>query len=146
MRSHSSVSRKIPRKYQPKGFEIVHEDDHIIVGYKSAGILTVAAPYERERTVHQYLNEYVRKGNSRSRHVVFVVHRLDRETSGVLIFAKDPRAQEFLKDHWKVTHKIYYAVVHGRMAKKAGTISSYLVEDDKYRMHSMDEGGDGKLS
>ncbi len=146
MKKYPLSSRKIPRKYQPKGFAIIHEDDDIIVGFKSAGILTVAAPYERERTVHQFLNEYVRKGNSRSRHVVFVVHRLDRETSGVLIFAKNLRAQEFLKDHWKETEKTYYAIVHGRMDKKAGTISSYLIEDDKYRMHSLDEGGEGKLS
>ena len=144
--SHAHGSRKIPRKYQPKGFEIVHEDDDIIVGFKSAGILTVAAPYERERTVQHFLNEYVRKGNSRSRHVIFVVHRLDRETSGVLVFAKNPRAQEFLKDHWRENKKIYYAVVHGRMARRSGTISSYLIEDDKYRMHSFADGSEGKLA
>ena len=138
--------RKSPRKYHPHGFDILYEDDDIIVGNKAPGLLTVAAPYEREQTVHHFLNDYVRKGNSKSRRTVFVVHRLDRETSGVLIFARTERAQQVLKDNWKDTQKIYHAIVHGRMARKEGTISSYLVEDDKYRMHSFDEPGDGKLA
>ncbi len=139
--------KKIPRKYHPQGFEVLYEDDHLIVGNKAAGLLSVAAPYDRERTVHQFLNEYVRKGNSRSRKCVFPVHRLDRETSGVLLFAKTEQAQCSLKDHWKETEKTYMTVVHGRLAQKSGTISSYLVEDDKYRMHSFaDDVEKGKLA
>lgn len=142
----SFPARKVPAKYQPRGFNIIHEDDDIIVGDKVAGLLTVGAAYEREHTVHQLLNQYVRKGNSRSKKCVYVVHRLDRETSGLLVFAKNERAQNYLKDHWKENRKLYYAVIHGRMSQKEGLISSYLVEDDKYRIHSLAESSQGKLS
>ncbi|MBF0569748.1 MAG: RluA family pseudouridine synthase [Candidatus Omnitrophica bacterium] len=138
--------RKIPRRYQPKGFEILFEDDHIIVGNKAAGFLTVGAAWERENTVHHALNAYVRKGNSRSHKCVFVVHRLDQHTSGVLIFAKSPRVQELLKDNWKNTKKTYYAVVHGSLTQKQGLFESYLFEDDKYVVHSIDDAARGKFA
>ncbi|MBU0468138.1 MAG: RNA pseudouridine synthase [Candidatus Omnitrophica bacterium] len=138
--------KKIPKKYQPKGFEIKYEDKYVIVGNKAQGFLTVAALWNREKTVHSALNQYVRKGNSRSRKCVYVVHRLDQDTSGVLIFAKTKQAQSFLKDNWKATKKTYYAIVHGRLAQRAGTISSYLIEDDEYVMHSTDDTKKGKLA
>ena len=138
--------KKIPRKYQPKGFEILYEDNDIIVGNKSPGYLTVGALYDRVRTVHHALNEYVRKGNSKSRKRVFVVHRLDRETSGILIFAKTELAQQILKNNWPGTIKTYYAVVHGRLAEKSGTVSSYLFEDGDYMMHSSTESQQGQLA
>lgn len=133
---------KIPSKYQPRGYHIIYEDNHIIAGIKSPGVLTVAAPYEKSRTVHQALNVYVRKGNSRSRKTVFPVHRLDRETSGILIFAKTFEAQTFIKDHWSETEKIYYTIVYGHPAKKTGTIKSHLFEDDKYVVRSFEDGDD----
>ncbi len=141
-----TVRTKIPRKYQPKGFEIIYEDDHLIVGEKAPGLLTVGALWERQHTVHNLLNQYVRKGNSRSNKVVFVVHRLDQATSGLLIFAKSERVQQQLKDNWKDVIKTYYAVVHGRMEHKSGEISSYLVEDEDYVMHSTMNSNEGKLA
>ncbi len=138
--------KKIPKKYQPKGFQILHEDRDIIVGNKAPGFLTVGAMWDRVHTIHHALNQYVRKGNPRSRECVFVVHRLDQHTSGVLIFAKTEKAQIFLKDNWKNTAKTYYAVVIGRMAKKSGTISSYLVEDEDYMMHATSDSTKGKLA
>ena len=138
--------KKIPRKYQPKGFEIQYEDKYVIVGNKAPGFLTVAALWNREKTVHSAVNQYVRKGNSRSRKCVYVVHRLDQDTSGVLIFAKTKQAQSFLKDHWKRTTKTYYAIVHGRLAQKSGTLSSYLYEDGEYVVHSTSDSRKGKLA
>lgn len=138
--------KKPDKRHQPKGFEILHEDRDIIVGNKAPGFLTVGALWNKVNTVHSALNRYVRKGNSRSRKRVFVVHRLDQDTSGVLIFAKTEQAQEFLKDHWKSTEKTYYAVVHGRLAKKTGKISSYLREDEEYRVHSSSNKAEGKLA
>lgn len=85
------MKSKIPKKYQPKGFEILHEDLDVIVGNKAPGLLTVAAKWERENTVHGLLNQFVRKGNPRSNKCVFVVHRLDQATSGLLVFAKPKR-------------------------------------------------------
>ena len=141
-----SEIKKIPKKYQPLGFEILYEDRDIIVGNKAAGFLTVAAKWNREQTIHSALNNYVRKGQAKSRKRVYVVHRLDQGTSGVLIFAKTEHARLFLKDHWKSTVKTYYAIAHGRFAKKSGTISSYLVEDDEYVIHSTRDRAEGKLS
>lgn len=138
--------KKIPKKYQPKGFTILYEDRDIIVGDKAAGFLTVAAAWNREHTIHAALNSYVRKGNSKSRKCVYVVHRLDQDTTGILIFAKTHEAQNFLKDHWKDTKKVYYAVVHGRLAQKTGMISSYLREDEEYRMHATADSAQGKLA
>ena len=106
----------------------------------------MAAAWNRDNTIHSALNQYVRKGNPRSRKCVYVVHRLDQGTSGVLVFAKTEHAQKFLKDNWKSTIKTYYAVVHGRLAKKAGTISSYLAEDDEYVIHSSPNSTEGKLA
>ena len=138
--------KRIPKKYQPKGFEILYEDRDIIVGNKAPGFLTVAALWNKEKTLHSALNQYVRKGNLRSRKCVYVVHRLDQDTSGVLIFAKTQQAQISLKDHWKSAVKIYYAIVHGRLAQTSGTLSSYLYEDDQYRMHSTPDSTKGKLA
>lgn len=137
---------EIPQRYHPKGFEILYEDRDIIVGNKAPGFLTVAAKWNREHTIHSALNSYVRKGNSKSRKVVYPVHRLDQDTTGVLIFAKTLEAQTFLKDHWRETEKIYYAVVHGRLSQKKGTFSSWLIEDDEYVMHSTNDARQGKLA
>ncbi|MBF0387381.1 MAG: RluA family pseudouridine synthase [Candidatus Omnitrophica bacterium] len=141
-----TAKTRIPRKYQPKGFEIIFEDEHLIVGEKAPGLLSVGALWERQHTVHNLLNQYVRKGNSKSNKVVFVVHRLDQATSGLLIFAKSERVQQMLKDNWKEVAKTYYAVVHGRMERKAGEISSYLTEDEDYVMHSSMNSDQGKLA
>ncbi|MGZ3772776.1 MAG: RluA family pseudouridine synthase [Pseudobdellovibrionaceae bacterium] len=137
---------KIPKKYQPKGFTILHEDLDLIIGNKAPGILSVAAKWESENTVHGLLNQYVRKGNPRSRKCVYVVHRLDQATSGLLIFAKSEEVQQFLKNNWKTTTKTYYAIVHGHLKEKSGTISSYLAEDENYLVHSSDNSDEGKLA
>jgi len=138
--------KKIPKRYQPKGFDILYEDEYIIVGNKAPGFLTVRALWNKEDTIHAALNSYVRKGNSKSHKRVYVVHRLDQATSGVLVYAKTERAQFLLKEHWKENTKIYYAVVHGHFAQKKATLSSYLVEDDEYVVHSRTDSSDGKLA
>ena len=138
--------KKIPKKYQPAGYEILYEDRDIIVGNKAAGFLTVRALWNKDQTIHAVLNSYVRKGNSKSRRCVYVVHRLDQDTSGVLIFAKSEAAQIFLKDNWKNTTKTYYAVVCGHMKKKSGMISSYLMEDEDYVVHSTVDQVNAKLA
>ena len=134
------------RKHQPKGFEILYEDKDVIVGNKAAGALAVAALWNKNDTIHAALNTYVRKGNAISRKCVFVVHRLDQATSGVMVFAKTEQAQVFLKDNWNTTKKIYYAIVHGRLARKSGTVSSRLIEDEDYVVRSTSDGAKGKLA
>lgn len=137
---------KIPKKHQPLGYEILHEDLDVIVGHKAAGFLTVAALWNKEKTIHSALEKYIRKGNPRSNKEVFVVHRLDQATSGVLIFAKSEQAQQFLKNNWKSTEKYYYTIVRGTLQKKSGLISSYLQEDEDYFVHSSKDDKNGKLA
>lgn len=136
----------IPKKYQPRGFEIIHEDKDLIVGIKSAGVLTVAAKWEKNQTVHNALNQYVRKGSSISKKSVYVVHRLDQATTGLLVFAKSEDAQLYLKAHWSAFEKHYVAIVEGKMPQKKGLIQSYLEEDDEYIVHSTSTSSTGKLA
>lgn len=144
--SKSNSFKKIPKKYQPPGFEILYEDPDIIVGNKAPGYLTVAAKWEKSNTIHNALNQYVRKGSTVSKKSVYVVHRLDQATSGILIFAKTENVQFFLKKNWPTTIKTYYAIVYGKMTKKSGTISSYLTEDENYVVHSSKDNNEGRLA
>lgn len=137
---------KIPKKFRPRGYDVLYEDRDLIVGNKAPGFLTVAAMWEKENTIHGILNNYIRKGSAQSRKSAYVVHRLDQATSGVLIFAKTPEAQDFLKDNWKTTEKIYYAIVRGQLKKKKDLITSYLQEDDDYVVHSSSDPEKGKLA
>lgn len=139
-------SWKIPARYQPKGFRIVYEDADLIVGEKSPGLLTVAAAWERVNTVHHALNLYVRKGNSKSHKSVFVVHRLDQATSGLLIFAKSEAVCQKLKNDWKNVRKTYLTVVHGRLKTSCGEISSFLQEDEDYMVHVTAQDDKAKLA
>jgi tRNA pseudouridine32 synthase/23S rRNA pseudouridine746 synthase/23S rRNA pseudouridine1911/1915/1917 synthase len=92
------------------------------------------------------LNEYVQKGNSRSKERIYVVHRLDRETSGILIFAKSENVKKYLQDNWKDFSKKYIAVVHGILKQKEGTITSYLAENKVFRVYSVKDPANGKLA
>ena len=92
------------------------------------------------------ITDYVRKGYSRSRKRIFIVHRLDKDTSGILIFAKEEKAKLFLQKNWEKNEKKYLAVVHGRPAKKTGTVSSYLAENKAYNVYSTANTKTGKLA
>jgi len=72
----------------------------------------------RENTAYYRLNDYVRKGNPKSRNRIFIVHRLDKDTSGILVFAKNEKAKRYLQDEWDKFKKTYFAVVHGTYQKR----------------------------
>ncbi len=146
MQEQTSPSRKKTSKHNPAGLTFLYEDQDIIVVDKINGLLTMGTDREKEKTAFFLLNEYVRKGNPRSRNRVFIVHRLDRETSGVLVFAKTESAKRFLQDNWKDFSKKYYAVVHGKLKEKSGILTSYLVENSAYRMYSVKNQEKGKFS
>ena len=137
---------KIRSKYVPEGIKILYEDRDIIVIDKSSGLLSVKARYEKEKTAHQLLINYVRKGNSKAKTNLFVVHRLDRETSGVMVFTKSYELREKFAAQWKNVEKKYLAVVQGKLAKKSGIIESYLAEKDDYMMFSVKTPEEGKLA
>ena len=141
-----STTRKESSRHQPKGLVIFYEDQDVIVIAKPVGLLTIGTARDKSRTVHAILNDYVRKGNPKSRHRVYVVHRLDRDTSGILIFAKNEPAKQYLQENWTETEKRYLAVVYGRLAPSEGTISSYLAENSALRVYSTPDPAKGKLS
>jgi RluA family pseudouridine synthase len=134
------------RKDYLKGIEIVHEDRDIIVIDKPPRLLTMASATEREKTAYHILTDYVRKGSVKSPKRVFIVHRLDRETSGIVIFAKTETAKNYLQDRWDETEKKYLAVVYGRLPEKSGVITSYLAENVAHVVYSTKNKSAGKLS
>ena len=141
-----TAPRRPPAKYQPKGLAVIYEDRDVIVVEKPCGLLTMGTDRDKSRTVHTILNEYVRKGDPRSRNRVYIVHRLDRDTSGILLFARSEAAKLILQGQWKDTEKRYLAVVHGRLSAKQGTISSYLAENSAFTVYSTPDPARGKLS
>jgi tRNA pseudouridine32 synthase/23S rRNA pseudouridine746 synthase/23S rRNA pseudouridine1911/1915/1917 synthase len=137
---------RMKKKRQPRGLPILFEDKHILVVNKPSGLLTIGTDREKSRTAHYLLNDYVRKGNPKSRHRAYVVHRLDRDTSGVMLFAKSEEAKRFLQEHWEETEKHYLTIIHGRLTPAEDTISTYLVESSAHRVYSTPDAKRGKLS
>jgi 23S rRNA pseudouridine1911/1915/1917 synthase len=131
---------RVPSKL-PAGLEILYEDQDILVIQKPSGLLTVATVDERERTVFAYLRQHLKEIDSRQK--LFIVHRLDKFASGVLVFAKSEKVKNALQKLFS-KHDIqrkYWAIVEGRVEQEQGTIRSYLAEDKSLRMHSTDDGG-----
>lgn len=133
-------------KHQPKGVDLLYEDDDIVVVNKPCGLLTMGTDRDKSRTAHTILNDYVRKGNSKSRNRIYIVHRLDRDTSGILIFAKSEKVKLILQENWKNTEKKYLTVVYGELTPKEGLISTYLAENNAYSVYSTTDITKGKLS
>ncbi len=128
---------------------IVWEDEYLIAVEKREGLLSVATDREREKTAYNILNEHARQFGQKGH--VYVVHRLDRETSGIMIFAKTQEAQEKLRADWNETilERQYVAVVEGRMPQCEGKVESWLVEDKQTYVHSSPvpvEGGQWSLT
>lgn len=117
-------------KHRIRGVEILYEDTEVIVVDKAAGVLTEETRRGERFTVENALNMHVRKGQSRSSKCVCVVHRLDRETSGVMVFAKTEAAGDYLKARWHDgVFKRYAVAVWGRPEPAAGTLRGYLYGD-----------------
>jgi tRNA pseudouridine32 synthase/23S rRNA pseudouridine746 synthase/23S rRNA pseudouridine1911/1915/1917 synthase len=133
-------------KHQPKGQIILHEDRDILVVDKAPGLLTVGTDREKAATAYYRLTDYVRKGNPKSRERVYIVHRLDREVSGILVFARSMAAKNALQAQWNRVEKHYLALVHGVPPESEGTFSSYLVENGVHSVHSTTDPKRGKLS
>jgi len=110
---------------------VLFEDDYLVVVNKSEGVLSVATEKQEEYTAFRVVLNHLKKQNRSNR--LYVVHRLDRETSGVLIFAKQKDAQMLMQRNWQrdVKSKIYYAIVEGVVEKDEGEVHSWLNEDPK---------------
>lgn len=121
---------------------IVYEDAYLLVIDKRQGLLSVSTERQKERTACTILNEYVRRSGRRNH--VYIVHRLDRDTSGLMLFAKDEQTQRTLRENWHqiVFDRRYIAVVAGKMERDKGTIHSWLTDRTLYVYSSpIDDGG-----
>ena len=135
------------KEFHNRLLKIVYEDAYIIVVEKMQGLLSVNTERQKERTAYTILNEYVQR--SGRQHRVFIVHRLDRDTSGLMMFAKDEKTQRTLRDNWHeiVTDRRYVAVVEGTMEKDYDTVVSWLTDKTLYVSSSdYDDGGSKSIT
>lgn len=130
-----SASRsRVERRFTE--FTIVFEDEYLIVIDKSAGLLSIATKNEKRMTAFSMISDFVKRQDPGNK--IFVVHRLDRETSGLMVFAKNEKVKRQMQESWNEpeVEKNYIAVVEGKVEKQSGTIVSYLSEDKVYQVHS----------
>ena len=122
-------------------FPILYEDGRLLVIHKPAGLLSMASDKEKVRTAYRMATDYVRRSDPRGR--IFIVHRLDRDTSGVLLFAKDEGTKRALQDNWDslVRRRGYLAVVEGRPPRAEDTIRTQLRENAAHKVYSVRSGG-----
>ena len=123
---------------------VIYEDDDIIVIDKPAGMLSVSTDKERENTAYHIVTEYMKSRPAPGR--VFIVHRLDRDTSGVMLLAKNERVKQALQENWEdnAARRGYIAVVEGEVLPREGRISSWLKQTKTLLVYSSDKAGDGK--
>ena len=126
-------------RHKPTGLEILYEDPDVIVINKEAGVLSCPTRHRERFTAENTLTTYLRKGSELSRKRAYLVHRLDRDTSGVMVFAKSRDAWEALKKDWNSTEKLYLAAVRGHVEKARGEMRSYVVEDFDLLVRSVED-------
>jgi 23S rRNA pseudouridine1911/1915/1917 synthase len=136
-------ARKPPRTL-PAGIRIVHEDAAVLVIEKGSGWLSVARDSGKGKTVYEELTSYVRHADARAR--VWIVHRLDQDTSGLMVFAKTEEAKHTLQENWSDFEKIYLAVVEGLIPRDAGSVRGYLDESNPMRVRAVRDETSGRES
>lgn len=122
-------------------FPILYEDQGLLAVHKPSGLLSVATDAQKSRTAYRLTVDYLRSRDPRAR--LFVVHRLDRDTSGVLLFAKDPTLKDALQADWNglVKERGYWAIVEGEDLPDTGECRSRLTENKVHKMYSVQNGG-----
>jgi len=129
---------------------IVYEDKHLLVVDKAAGLLSIGTQKEQKKTAYSMLSEYVKKQHPGNK--IFVVHRLDRETSGLMLFAKSEEVQYLMQNNWRyaVNQRRYVAVVEGKLetgdGSGQGTIKSYLWESKALIVYASPNPEEGELA
>lgn len=126
------------------GIIILYKDEHIIVIDKPAGLLTVGTEKEKTKTAYSLLSSYVKIKNRNNK--IFIVHRLDRDTSGILVFARNIKIRDILQENWHSDNHIreYAALVSGKIDKDQGRIESWLKENANYQVYSSYKKDDGQ--
>ena len=123
--------------------EILYEDKYIRVVNKKTGLLTISTNKEVEKTLYHQVREYIKGKNKNNK--VFIVHRLDKDTSGIVLFAKNEEIKNYLQNNWNNVKREYLAVVNGNIKKERGTIRSYLKETKTFLVYSTNDKN-GKLA
>lgn len=126
-----------------KKLDILYEDKFVIVVNKPSNLLTVATDREKDRTLFSYVFDYLKQKNKNNK--VFIVHRLDKDTSGIVILAKDEKTKFYLQDNWNKFKRNYVAVVNGKIEKQKGVLKSYLQETKTHLTYSVNDKN-GKLA
>ncbi len=137
------IKNNVIETFSTSDIKIIYEDKDIIVVDKPCGMLTIATEKDKDSSKNLYsiISSYVKKKNANNK--IFIVHRLDKDTSGVILFAKNIKTKEILQNNWNnIATRIYYAVVEGK-AKKMETIKSYLKDNDNLLTNI---AKDGKLA
>ena len=125
--------------------DVIYEDKNIIVINKEAGLLTIGTEAEKEKTLYHLVSMYVKEENKNNN--IFVIHRLDKDTSGIVMFAKNEKIKKLYQDNWNdiIIMRKYVALVEGILEKKEGTIKSYLKENKNNVVYSTKDKN-GKLA
>jgi 23S rRNA pseudouridine1911/1915/1917 synthase len=126
------------------GIKVIFEDDDLIAVEKPCGMLSVATEKDDMNTLYRHVNQYIKRSDIRQR--IFVVHRLDQDTSGVMMFTKTQKLKELFQASWNqlVTERIYYGIVEGAPEQKKGQMDHFLFEDKQKMVHISHSGGKGK--
>ncbi|MBQ8901855.1 MAG: RNA pseudouridine synthase [Bacilli bacterium] len=124
--------------------DIIYEDKYIIVVNKPSGLFTISTDSEKYKTLFHQVFEYLKKKHKSNK--VFIVHRLDRDTSGLVIFAKSEDIKRKLQDNWDKVIREYITVVNGKVEKNKGVIESYLKETKTLLVYSSNDKIHGKLA
>ena len=140
-----NLSREWPRFYNRR-MQLVYEDEDIIVINKGYGLLSMGNERVKEGTAYSILKDYVKWQDPRNK--IFIVHRLDRDTSGLMMYARHPKAKETMQHNWNnmVLERKYLAVVEGKVDDDEGEVRSYLAENSQFEVYSTDNPDDGQLA
>lgn len=128
------------------GIKVIYEDDDLIVIEKPEGLLTIASETEKVKTAYFQLNEFFKMRKPGTTERLFIIHRLDRDTSGIIVFAKNEQTKRTMQGNWDQVDKRYYAIVEGVPLKDKAEIKSRLSETKSLKVYSNRHSADGKLS
>lgn len=134
------------RLFYHRRIKLVYEDDDIIVINKGYGLLSMGTDRVKDGTAYSIVRDYIKWQDPRNK--LFIVHRLDRDTSGLMMFAKNEQAKETMQHNWNnmVLNRKYLAVVEGKVEQESGSVRSYLAETSQYEVYSTQNPDEGQLA
>lgn len=129
--------------FMKKKLDILYEDKYLLIVNKPHNLLCVSTEKENRRTLFHYVYDYLKSKNKNNK--VFIVHRLDKDTSGIVVFAKSLEVKNYLQDNWNKVNRGYVAVLHGKLKSDKGTLKNYLMETKTLHTYVVNDTN-GKLA